>query len=217
VVTEGWNNQLSKWLVLDGQNNATWEVDGRPLSAAEVRDLRLAGKTVALKMNHRGSSWMPKPQAINDWLTYFHYVSYSMDNAIFDRATDGQEKIALVPRKSGPELLFQGNPTSEIQSMEVSHLYPSLNHVHVNLAAARKGDTPSEVLSVKLTNSCPWACRYEVNVDGQRTEQSADHLTWTLHPGRNSLEVRTKNALGRFGPSSRVELVFYPPAKAGQK
>jgi hypothetical protein len=217
VVTEAWNNQLGKWLVLDGQNNATWEVDGHPLSAVEIRDLRLAGKTAALKMNHHGSTWMPKPPEMSDWLPYFHYISYSTDNAIFQQKKTGKpEQVALVPRDTGPELLFQGTPTSDIHSVEGAHLYPSLNNVHVNLTASRKGDGPSETLSVRLTNSCPWTCRYEIVLNGRHLEQAEDHLAWTLHSGANSIEVRARNALGRLGPSSRVDLVFYPPPSASK-
>ena len=29
VVTEAWNNELQKWILLDGQNNGTWQLDGR--------------------------------------------------------------------------------------------------------------------------------------------------------------------------------------------
>ncbi len=150
---------------------------------------------------------------MNNWLRYFHSSSYSNDNAIFDQKPGGsQEHVLLVPRDTGPELLFQGSPTAEIQSVDGARLYPALNQVHVNLAAHREAESPGDTLSVQLTNSCPWACRYEISLNGRPMEQEDEHLAWTLRPGPNSIEVTAKNALGRFGPSSRVDLTFYPPA-----
>ena len=76
VVAEVWNNELGKWILLDGQNNATrWEGD-KVLDAAEVRERFLGARGDRLRMVHHGSAWMKQwdPEAQRRaWIVYFHH------------------------------------------------------------------------------------------------------------------------------------------------
>lgn len=178
MVTEVWNNELAKWVVLDGQNKATWELGGQPQSAIELRDLRSQGLSAQLTMKHRGSTWMA-------WLVYFHTLNFPVDNAIFDHR--GRSSVTLVPSNHLPELLFQGTPTSEPQLADAARAAPELNRAHADISVVPSKAGLSRTLSVRLTNSCPWPCQYVATINGHSEEVTANRLTWALQAGPNVL------------------------------
>jgi hypothetical protein len=79
VVSEVWNNELGKWILLDGQNNATWRDGDQVLDAAEVARAVPGGhgRPVAHGPPRLvvDQGWKPSDQRA-EWVVYFHHLSY---------------------------------------------------------------------------------------------------------------------------------------------
>jgi hypothetical protein len=63
-----------------------------------------------------------------------------------------------------------------------------------------------EALVVSLATVTPGFEAYLAQFDGQPPQAVQDGFIWKLHPGRNRLDVRTRNSAGRLGPVSWIEL-----------
>jgi hypothetical protein len=90
------------------------------------------------------------------------------------------------------------------RTTDAGFMYPSLNQTHIRLAHARAWEDPTDTLEVTLTNSAPWFDHYEMRMDGRDWKSAPDSLSWALHPGDNSLEVRTIDRMNNAGVVSRV-------------
>ncbi|MAE60914.1 MAG: hypothetical protein CMJ49_06095 [Planctomycetaceae bacterium] len=49
----------------------------------------------------------------------------------------------------------------------------------------------------------PWTAHAAAHVEGHRAE---GEVAWALHPGRNVLEIRSRNTSGRVGPTALIEI-----------
>jgi hypothetical protein len=199
VITEAWNDDLGRWIALDGQNNAVWTYQGEPQSAHQVRRLRQSGK--AVRLEHGGSTWMKTPPDQDTWLAYFHAIRLVTDNRIFDAPADVKRSAhLLITPDMQPELLFQGAPQPQDITMDVAASYPVLNRVHVQLTP--EGGT----LKCALRHAMPNFARYDIN--GVAT--SSPDYAWSLQPGPNTLEVRAVNERGVKGRATRFTVVYHP-------
>jgi hypothetical protein len=212
VVTEAWNNELGKWIVLDGQNDATWQEGNVLLDAAEVRERLLAGRTAGLRMVSHGSPWSKEwkePTERAQWVLYFDDLDYSASNADF--AGKGNEhRWQLLRPGQAPELLFQGDPRGSEQVLDRALVYPALNQVHLDLSASARDRTVDHFLTVRLSTSTPSFDHFELTSGGKTVRQRDRTWSWTLTPGPNSLAVRAVNQAGLAGPPAQID-VFYRP------
>ncbi|MFN3199451.1 MAG: transglutaminase-like domain-containing protein [Bradymonadia bacterium] len=208
VISEVWNDDLRQWVAVDGQNNAYWTHEGRPLSARQVQMLRHRGKAGEIELVHGGSTWMPKPPNREMWLSYFHAFQLAHDNRIFDKNPAHAEKSStaksfLLPHGVTPELLFQGAPLEGVDIItDADPLYPLLNSVHIEVAPQ------GAQLELKLSHNTPSFSHFTVN--GARIEGA--HHTWDLSPGENTLTIRAVNTQGIEGAPSKITLVYHPPS-----
>ena len=214
VVSEVWNNELGKWILLDGQNNATWQDGDQLLDAAEVRQRLLGGKANRLRMVNHGSPWMKKWDAeVNRaaWIVYFDHVSYNMNNNVYTRDKRNRDVDLIRPGESH-ELLFQGYPQQgHAQAQDPAQIYPRLNLVHIDLAASGKQGAISNVVTTTLTNSAPGFDHYLISQSDRSVQHRSHTFSWTLAPGQNSLVVRAVNQAGLEGPPSQVDITYHPP------
>jgi hypothetical protein len=218
VVTEVWNNELGKWILLDGQNNATWRDGGIVLDAAEVRERYLGGKSDRLRMVHHGSPWVQawKPAYQREWIVYFHHLSYRRDNDLFDRRGDSRDVELIRPGESH-ELLFQGSPQEDhAQTRDPARIYPALNLVHLDVGTSRTRGKIANLVTVELSNSSPGFDHYQIGANGELKEQRSSDVPWTLAPGPNTLVVRAVNRAGVAGPPSRIDITYHAPAPTDQ-
>jgi hypothetical protein len=217
VVSEVWNNEMGKWILLDGQNNATWWDGDQVLDASEVRERFLAGKAGRLRMVHHGSPWMAKwdPELNRrEWIVYFHHLSYNLNNNIFTRDKRNRD-VDLIRPGERHELLFQGYPQEgHAQAHDRAQIYPRLNLVHIDVAASGKQGAISNIITTALTNSAPGFDHYLISENGRSSQHRSDSFRWTLVPGQNALQVRAVNQAGVAGPPSQVDLTYHPPAQA---
>jgi hypothetical protein len=220
VVTEVWNNELGKWILLDGQNNATWEQGGLVLNAAEVRERYLGVGANKVRMIHHGSSWLSdwKPEAQRlEWIRYFHHLSYRQDNALFAERSDRQE-VELLRRGEAHEVLFQGQPIAgHAQTLDPARIYPALNRVHIDIGTTGRGGTVDGALTLTFTNSTPWFAAYEIEDNGRTHRQNEGLYRWSLQRGDNRLAIRAVNQAGLVGAPTVLEVAYRPsPGQPGR-
>jgi hypothetical protein len=68
-------------------------------------------------------------------------------------------------------------------------------------------DPPGTVV-VQMGTFTPYFDTFRVKVDQQPGKESSRAFTWQLHPGRNRVEMRTRNRAGIEGPVSSVEVDY---------
>lgn len=72
AVTEAWLDDLARWVVLDGQNGATWrDADGALLGVVEVQQALFHGRTPTFV----GSGPNDDPETAEGWSAYFRHWS----------------------------------------------------------------------------------------------------------------------------------------------
>jgi hypothetical protein len=74
----------------------------------------------------------------------------------------------------------------------------TVNQVRIILEAS---ETPGE-FRVHLDTETPGLQTFIADIDGGGPKPVSPGFVWKLHPGKNRLEVRTRNAAGRAGPAS---------------
>ena len=84
----------------------------------------------------------------------------------------------------------------------VSDLAWTINQVRFDAAWGEKADT----VRVQMGTVTPHFERFLVNVDGAGWKPSACRFEWTLHPGKNRLEMRIRNTSGVEGIVSFLEV-----------
>lgn len=212
VVTEAWNDELRKWFVLDGQNNAIWEEHGVPRDAAEIRDLIQRGKAGELRFVHRGSTWIKdwkSEEQRNTWIKYFHHLKYKYDNRVFD-AIGTISPTYLIRTGIPPELLFQGFPISGLQTQNVIMIYPLLNVTHVDVGTGGKDGAISSTLDLTISHGMPWFDHFRIKDNGKIVKHKSEKFRWKLKNGRNRLLVQAVNRAGIAGLPTEIEIDYYP-------
>lgn len=211
VVTEVWNNELQKWLLLDGQNNGTWQLDGSFLSAAEIRQARKSNPE-RLRFVLAPSTWMPaKPEAEQraDWGSYFEHLSFRFENVQPLGPMANLEKVDLLYQGERYELLFQGTvDKNHVQTPTLEKIYPTLGRVHVNLSAEEVGKPH---VQLDLTHSMPWFSHYRILENGKERATTESHVLWRLVPGKNEILVSAVNTMRVEGKPTSIALDFIPP------
>jgi hypothetical protein len=215
VVSEVWNDDLQKWLVVDPQNNATWRNGDALLSAMEVHALLRQGQAEKVRLVRGPSPWLEAHGHHPDtetWLPYFWTLRVTNAASYYD-APEKIEGVQWSGAGAMPELsnFFRVMPPK--QSSDAQQLYPRLNRVHLDLQL--EGETkPLPVAKLRFSHNAPWFARYVILANGKRVEQSTDTFRWPLVAGVNRLEVRAQNQGGVQGKPSIVELRYNSPRNA---
>jgi hypothetical protein len=211
VVAEAWVNQFRKWVLLDPQCNAYWTYRGVPQNALELRRLHLAGLTALVHRKTR--KWTPL-----DWLAKFVWAQY-FDHCIFYRAGDyygrGEATFPLPWRywdqKAAPAFEFQGQNVAEVAVSDPSQVNFTCNAATIQLRSPAPGEPFTPELLVELSHCTPWFTNYEIRFDDGEWQATdgAEPIAWHLRPGRNQIEARTVNQLGRRGIPSRIAVDYH--------
>jgi hypothetical protein len=64
------------------------------------------------------------------------------------------------------------------------------------------------VIEVDVETATPNFSHYQIRIDGGEWTQAEVLPSWSLHEGRNELEVRGVNAFGRAGRSARLKVAY---------
>lgn len=152
VVSEAWIDELSRWVVLDGQNGAVWcDSPEEPLGLVEllhrqVDELRRP-RFVGLVTEHSGA-------AAELWSRYFHTVTVE--------GLRSGEVIGTTWASGAYSPVFQDRHWigTDHLTTNLDVLNPDLRDVHVGLAGTR--DRPM----LRLTSTHPYARELELCTDG---------------------------------------------------
>lgn len=212
-VAELWSNQFKKWIYIDG-NMAFYALDAAsdtPLSLLELRErqrLDVAGKPVP------ATRIVNLPENTKPWTSLKEWPPFQ-ELRLIPRSNFLQQKSPLPLNQGMRGWSWTGHhvfsdaesPASPIYSTRESRTRNwgwTLNHAHVKLEAS---ETPGE-LKAYLETQTPGFETYLASFDQRKPEATAATFTWTLHSGRNRLEVRPRNIAGREGIASVIELDY---------
>ena len=111
----------------------------------------------------------------------------------------------LDPRCRPVFVMHFGPAGGKVYTSSPDDLYWSVNQVRLSAKASWEGEPR---LAIGLEHCTPWFDRYEVRLDGGDWQTRPEQFDWPMQAGRNVLEVRTVNACGRPGVTSRLEVAF---------
>lgn len=173
VVSEAWIDDLSRWVVLDGQNGAWWGTVDRPLGLRDLQAIEDAqGPRPDMCLTVREIT----PQDQETWWTYFHAASSS--------GLGWGER--LVP-------LFQG------ETARARLVVPPSAVTHPDLARLETGVADTDAgPGLVFTPSHPHAIG--ALVGDTHLEPDQPFVLENLRPGQHDLEVSTLTAYGKLTP-----------------
>ena len=225
-VTEVWSNQFRKWIVLDADAAAHFELHGIPLSALEVRNAWInkkwkkvafvRGKHIpkAVCMGPPDTPPLAQLQANmkrfvkNNTMEYYHNLEFHMSNRHFTPHKRPFFLLIWSDENSPPRIVRQNvamDPRLRVTTQVKSDIYHMLNHVHLSVNCPRRTKgTPVPILNVRLETETPWFARFEARIDKRKWQKTPRRFTWNLHQGENLIEARPVNKFGREGIVTRL-------------
>lgn len=207
---EIWSNEFEKWVHIDG-NTAWYFVDAgkqEPLSLLELRDRQLAAlagrehPAVEVRITAE-THW--KWEGLTGWPAF-------AEQRLIPRSNFLAERIPLPLNQGMRGWFWTGHHLWSDSQAPRSLLFSQVEERRENIswtlnqtefALLPRSD---EALVVSLATVTPGFEAYLAQFDGQPLQAVQDGFVWKLHPGRNRLDVRTRNTAGRLGPVSWIEL-----------
>jgi hypothetical protein len=170
VVSEAWIDELSRWVVLDGQNGLYWTgADGKPAAAPELQELALSGG--------QRPGFVPARDGLSDadadvWFSYFAHVTSSAGT--------------VAPGAFG--MLFQRSwiRTSRRLERRPDALYPDLSQIGVETAVA--AGRPA----LRLSCAHPYARGFAADGDAL----PGDVVALDLSPGKHVMQLSVRTDYG---------------------
>jgi hypothetical protein len=210
--TEIWSNQYRKWIMMDPTANMYIEKQGVPLNAYEIRQewfdregrdlVFVVGKE---RKRHRkadlpillgrfaGFGDLTVPA---DELDKYGFIGYIPNTDLMDAGLDYAQMFIV------KDHLCEGTRW-HVRTVPAD---PGVDpYFPVNQAALRLASDQDKI-RVRLRTLTPNFKGYEVRLDGGPWGSAGESLPWSIHPGRNRLEVRTVNQFGVEGPISTVDV-----------
>lgn len=225
-VTEVWSNQFRKWVVLDADASAHFELNGIPLSALEVRNawINKTWKKVAFvrgkhipKVVRMGPSDTPPLAQLQanmkrfvkyNTMEYYHNLEFHTSSCHYTQRKRPFFMLIWSDKNSPPRIVRQNvavDPTLRVTTQIESDIYPMLNHVHLSANCSRRAKgIPVPLLNVSLETETPWFARFEARIDKRKWQRTSRRFTWKLHNGKNVIEARPVNKFGREGIVTRL-------------
>jgi hypothetical protein len=228
-VNEVWSNDLAKWILLDAKYDVHFERRGVPLSALELHEaVRADGGKEIVKV--RGIDRRPVAMELPDepegtvrgywWVSYYlrpspftqpHWSGNSrlliFDNDAYRTTTwfRGGAEGKLVEHWAYAAKAFIA--TSKREEIEWT---PGVPDLRVRQAS------PGE-LDVQLRSATPNFQTYLGRFNGRSWRPIPnERIRWTLEPGSNRFEVRTRNLAGVQGPIVSATVEYKPRATSGK-
>jgi hypothetical protein len=220
-IFEAYLTEQDRWIICDasfGDNSyLADDGQGRFLNAADLA-IRLRGSTVANPSRGvrfrlcRDENLVPAPPlAAHPLFTggiRFDHVGIGIDKDAelgLRESQPGKTPFAWYFRpgidKNSADMDSLG-PRNQILARPDA-LYPSRNRARVSFSWVSRGSRLRvEAESVGVT----FFDGFRVSVDGEPERRTRMPFTWTLHPGVNTLAIRTRNSLGTCGYPTRLTL-----------
>jgi hypothetical protein len=226
---EFWSNEHAKWVIMDAWTASYYRRDGMPLGALELHGLsratgNLAGSGV-WEININPDRWQPerKQDSVLAETSCYSHLRYIPRNDFLS--------APLAPKPAGApgSYLQPNNQINDLLQTGLEHIiwwqpgdappivgpfvryrqdfnFP-LNEVEVDL---RRPVTHEGVLDVSLDTHTPEFDSFYRRIDHGEWTGCGSSFLWELEPGANSVEFKSRNKWGRFGPLSVIELDYRP-------
>jgi hypothetical protein len=220
--TEIWSNQHRKWVMLDPTSNFYLEMNGVPLNAFEIRQewfyndgrelvfvvgkekrrYRKADLPISLKWFDRFGELKLEP----DELDKYGFIGYIPNTDLMDSGFDYAQMFIVKDKLcDGTQWHQRTLPANPV----VDPYFP------INQAALRL-ETKDGKIKVELSTMTPNLDHFEFRIDEgpwlkshpSNSPQSPPSIEWTIHPGANRFEARTRNRFGVYGPISTIEFQY---------
>jgi len=226
---EFWSNEYAKWVVMDAWTANFYRKDGVPQGALELhRSSRATGDlkgSGVWEININPNRW--EPQRTQDSIPAdspcYRHIRYiprnnflseppapkpagapgdylRFNNQLNDPLQTGLEHIIWWQPGDTPALV------GPLVRYEQDFNFP-LNEVEISL---RRPVTREGVLDVGLDTHTPEFDSFYRRIDSGEWAACGSRFLWELKPGLNSLELKSRNKWGRFGPPAVVELEYRP-------
>ena len=182
VVSEGWIDDLDRWVVLDGQNGAYWtDDDGDPLGALELQRRLAAGESATMV-------GLVEPMSASESATWFSYF-----------ATMSTTGCVWAPAGFAP--IFQG--MAVVRSTRLVHdgaaAYPALSDLTIGTGGTL--DRPV----IRLASAHPYVRDYRASEAGREpTDFGDDGWPLSMDPGRHEVALCAVTAFGALQPRALV-------------
>jgi lipopolysaccharide/colanic/teichoic acid biosynthesis glycosyltransferase len=222
-LVEVWSNDYRKWVLMDPEYNHYFDRDGIPLNFLELlEDNHSKGPSRVLLV--RGEQWSGDesttivPHGISEltadivvpWFdrrVYFYLRNDWMTNHYFPGHPRRSEAsgVAFVhpdarPSRMTSEKLMQRTTTDR------NDVYWTLNQSEIQVRPIS-----DDLLHLAFNTVTPNFECFELVIDGGASIRSElKTFQWRIHPGENSLSVRTLNRFGIRGIQSAVRLNYSP-------
>jgi hypothetical protein len=209
-VNEVWSNEYAKWVLLDAKYDIHFERAGMPLSALEVHEAARADKgknVVKVQGPDRRQVPMKGLEFPTSSVLSYWWISYNPGLRTFTGKNDSRNVVVFDSpefratkwfRSTGRGLVehwaYRANafvPVSDRHQINWSVGVPKVNIEH-----AAEGEVDVAFFSIT-----PNLEMYRVRLnDGSWQDVAGDRWRWKLKPGKNVLDVRTRNRFGVEGP-----------------
>ena len=205
-LTEIWSEELQKWILQDPgpsrEHDATYELEGVPLSALEVHDALARGeadKIMASKLP------LGKTEKMGNVADIFCRFGIPLRNNHLTQAEPAEQRHGAGQYHWDGYLWWSDgiDPKYAEYSLQTSRpadFYWSVNQTRIYLQAGEKPDT----LAVDFQTVTPNFSHCLVRIDDCEWTKQCAPFQWPLHAGENALAVRAVNVFGREGRISRA-------------
>jgi hypothetical protein len=232
VAMEVWLNEQNKWVFLDGQFGAylTKRDSNELLSYYEIFKEKSAGRWSNLKVHFvkPPKNLGQESEEYKKFLgQYFGHMSVS--------AGEDAPKIGLLLDSQEMPLTFQGTQSNDVVfTSDSSMVYPSMNRVSLTLHFIKEAPNfpklieklkikndedyirnmhefaaePNFLVSLRTTEPLFDQFEYRLNSTGKWNKLDGPNFNWNANNKSNILEVRAINKLGRYGPTTFIELAY---------
>jgi hypothetical protein len=211
-VTEVWSNQYAKWILMDAKHDVHYERAGIPLSALELHEAVRAdgGKGIVMLRGIEREQVQDIPDAPEATPREYWWVSYYLrPNPFTEQHWTGGDRL-LIPDDEGfhkttwmrdeeigkpvKHWAYKAGAFIPVKDRQEIDWTPGVTDLRVRQRA--EGD-----LEVSLRSATPNLETYLVRSNGGEWKPVAgDETRWKLQPGKNRLDVRTRNLAGVEGP-----------------
>jgi len=224
IAVEAWSNVLKKWIFLDPQMNGMVLRNNEPLNVSEMNTIESEGRRSELRFLCSGISVEKYEEFLIQHMGY-----------LITMIKSGTRDVLLTLSLNGADqfLTFQGLPASGTEfTTKFADFYPPVNETSMSFFFDRliSFDSVMHAYDVRtkedyvramplfaavpkfkigLESTMPWFDHYEVSIDGKQWSNiKGAELHWTLHEGKNSIQVRSVNSRKVAGLTTTMHITY---------
>ncbi len=210
-LAEVWSDELQKWVLQDAgpgrEHDATYESRGVPVNAMEFHRMHEDGRAHHLTINKLPQA--TKAKMTKSWGGLFARFGIPLRNNHLVQAEPAELHHGYSQYHWDGYLWWSvdSDPKYAEYSLQTSREADFNWSVNQTRLHPRAGDEAG-VIEVDVETATPNFSHYQIRIDGGEWTQAEVLPSWSLHEGRNELEVRGVNAFGHAGRSARLKVAY---------